>query len=74
MTKPVLDLPALVEKSADADLLLEMIGFAAQRRKIIVRKFLIVGAADTRFTRRVMIEGIAPGESLDWLCEQYLRG
>ena len=31
MTKPMMDLRALVEKSADADLLREMIGFAAER-------------------------------------------
>ncbi len=31
MTKPTMDLRALVEKSADADLLREMIGFAAER-------------------------------------------
>jgi len=31
MTKPLMDLRALVEKSADADLLREMIGFAAER-------------------------------------------
>ena len=31
MTKPMMDLLALVEKSADADLLREMIGFAAER-------------------------------------------
>ena len=31
MTKPMMDLRALVEKSADADLLPEMIGFAAER-------------------------------------------
>ena len=31
MTKPMRDLRALVEKSADADLLREMIGFAAER-------------------------------------------
>ena len=31
MTKPMMDLHALVEKSADADLLREMIGFAAER-------------------------------------------
>ena len=31
MTKPVMDLRALVEKSAEADLLREMIGFAAAR-------------------------------------------
>ena len=31
MTKPVVDLRALVEKSGDADLLREMIGFAAER-------------------------------------------
>lgn len=43
------------------------------RLKVIVRKFLIVSARDTRFTRLVMIEGIAPSERLDWLCDQYLR-
>jgi len=31
MTKPMMDLRALVEKSGDADLLREMIGFAAER-------------------------------------------
>ncbi len=31
MTKPMMDLRALMEKSADADLLREMIGFAAER-------------------------------------------
>ena len=31
MTKPMMDLRALVEKNADADLLREMIGFAAER-------------------------------------------
>ena len=31
MTKPMMDLRALVEKSADTDLLREMIGFAAER-------------------------------------------
>lgn len=31
MTKPMMGLRALVEKSADADLLREMIGFAAER-------------------------------------------
>ena len=31
MTKPMMDLRALVEKSADADSLREMIGFAAER-------------------------------------------
>ena len=31
MTKPMMDLLAFVEKSADADLLPEMIGFAAER-------------------------------------------
>ncbi len=31
MTKPMMDLKELVEKSADADLLREMIGFAAER-------------------------------------------
>ena len=31
MTKPMMDLRELVEKSADADLLREMIGFAAER-------------------------------------------
>ncbi|TNJ38686.1 IS256 family transposase [Phaeobacter sp. B1627] len=31
MTKPMMDLRALVEKSADSDLLREMIGFAAER-------------------------------------------
>lgn len=31
MTKPMLDLRELVEKSGDADLLKEMIGFAAER-------------------------------------------
>ncbi len=31
MTKQMMDLRALVEKSADADLLREMIGFAAER-------------------------------------------
>jgi putative transposase len=31
MTKPMMDLQALVEKSADADFLREMIGFAAER-------------------------------------------
>ena len=31
MTKPMMDLRVLVEKSADADLLREMIGFAAER-------------------------------------------
>lgn len=31
MTKPMMDLRTLVEKSADADLLREMIGFAAER-------------------------------------------
>lgn len=31
MTKPMMDLRALVEKSADADLLREMVGFAAER-------------------------------------------
>jgi len=31
MTKPMMDLRELVEKSADADLLKEMIGFAAER-------------------------------------------
>ena len=31
MTKPMMDLRALVEKSAYADLLREMIGFAAER-------------------------------------------
>lgn len=31
MTKPMMDLRALVEKSADADLPREMIGFAAER-------------------------------------------
>ena len=31
MPKPVMDLRALVEKSAEADLLREMIGFAAAR-------------------------------------------
>ena len=31
MTKPMMDLRALVEKSADADLLREMIGFAAEQ-------------------------------------------
>lgn len=31
MTKPMMDLRALVEKSADADVLREMIGFAAKR-------------------------------------------
>lgn len=31
MTKPVMDLRELVEKSGDADLLREMIGFAAER-------------------------------------------
>lgn len=31
MTKPMMDLRALVEKSADTDLLCEMIGFAAER-------------------------------------------
>ena len=31
MTRPMMDLRALVEKSGDADLLREMIGFAAER-------------------------------------------
>lgn len=31
MTQPLMDLRALVEKSADTDLLREMIGFAAER-------------------------------------------
>ena len=31
MTKPMMDLRELVEKSGDADLLKEMIGFAAER-------------------------------------------
>ncbi len=31
MTKPMMDLRALVEKIGDADLLREMIGFAAER-------------------------------------------
>ncbi len=31
MTTPMMDLRALVENSADADLLREMIGFAAER-------------------------------------------
>ena len=31
MTKPMMDLRALVEKSGDADLLREMIGFAGER-------------------------------------------
>jgi len=31
MTKPMMDMRALVENSADADLLREMIGFAAER-------------------------------------------
>lgn len=31
MTKPMMDLRALMEKSADSDLLREMIGFAAER-------------------------------------------
>ncbi|MER5170666.1 IS256 family transposase, partial [Thioclava sp. CPCC 100088] len=31
MTKPMMDLRALVEQSGDADLLREMIGFAAER-------------------------------------------
>ena len=31
MTKPMMDLRALVEKSGGADLLREMIGFAAER-------------------------------------------
>ena len=31
MTQPMMDLRALVEKSADTDLLREMIGFAAER-------------------------------------------
>jgi len=31
MTKPMMALRALVEKSGDADLLREMIGFAAER-------------------------------------------
>ena len=31
MTKPMMDLRELVEKSGDADLLREMIGFAAER-------------------------------------------
>lgn len=31
MTKPMMDLRALVEKSGDADLLREMIGFQAGR-------------------------------------------
>tara|TARA_R110000751_G_scaffold1996_2_gene7789 strand:- start:28455 stop:28748 length:294 start_codon:yes stop_codon:yes gene_type:complete len=31
MTKPMMDLRALVEKSADADVLREMIGFATER-------------------------------------------
>lgn len=31
MTKPMMDLRELVEKSADADLLREMIGFAAEQ-------------------------------------------
>ncbi|MGP6089404.1 IS256 family transposase, partial [Antarctobacter jejuensis] len=31
MTKPIMDLRSLVEKSADADLLREMIGFEAER-------------------------------------------
>lgn len=31
MTKPMMDLRELVEKSADVDLLRDMIGFAAER-------------------------------------------
>ncbi len=43
MTKPMMDLRALVEKSGDADLLREMIGFAAERLMEFDRKVIDPG-------------------------------
>ncbi|WP_424830503.1 TetR/AcrR family transcriptional regulator [Ruegeria sp.] len=44
----------------------------SSRLRVLIRKFLIVSARDTRFTRLVMIEGVSKGERLDWLCDEFL--